>query len=169
MTAELTERQREILGYIKQKLDVDGYPPTVQEIQRQFGFKSPNAVQTHLLALIKKGYVRRRRREARGLRLVGEASSRNDNGKATLLAPPSVTVPPVPDSQVYPPVGAESYQKGHGTLVFFPPIMVELARVTHGSSQPRVCDFDNMIHLLVKWQPSSQGLWLPVSLFICMC
>ena len=51
MTAELTERQREILGYIKQTLDIDGIAPTVQEIQFRFSFKSPNAVQTHLLAL----------------------------------------------------------------------------------------------------------------------
>ncbi len=166
MTAKLTERQREILGYIKQELDVDGYPPTVQEIQRQFGFKSPNAVQTHLLALIKKGHIRRRRRKARGLRLVREASSRNDSGNATLLAPPSVTVPPVPGFQVYPPGGAESNQNGHGGAALeFPPIMVEPARITHGSSQPRVCDFDDMIHPLVKWHPSSQGLWLPVSLW----
>ena len=64
MPTELTERQREILEYIKQNLDVDGIPPTVREIQWQFGFKSPNAVQTHLLALTNKGYIYRRGREA---------------------------------------------------------------------------------------------------------
>ena len=165
MTAELTKRQREILGYITQKLDVDGIPPTVQEIQRQFGFKSPNAVQTHLLALTKKGYVRRRRREARGLRLVGDASSRNDNGKATVPAPPPVTGPPIPDSPEYPPGGAEFNQNGDGdAALLFPPRMVEPAHNTHRGSPARVCDVNDMIHRLERWQPSSQGLWLPVSL-----
>ena len=166
MTAELTERQREILGYIAQKLDVDGIPPLIKEIQRQFGFKSPNAVQAHLLALTKKGYVWRRRRKARGLRLIRDASSRSDSGKATVLAPPPVTGPPIPDSPVYPPGGAESHRNGDGdAALLFPPIMVEPARITHGGSQSRVCDFGEMLHRLVKWHPSRQGLWLAVSLW----
>ena len=132
ITAELTKLQREVLGYIKQKLDVDGISPTVQEIQWQFGFKSPNAVQTHLLALTKKGYVRRHGRQARSLRLVGEASSRNDNGNATLVAPPSGTVPPVPDSPVYPPGGAESYQNGDGGAApVFPPTILQCNLIVH--------------------------------------
>ena len=44
MAEELTERQREILSYIKMTLDNKGVAPSVQEIQREFSFKSPNAV-----------------------------------------------------------------------------------------------------------------------------
>ena len=154
MTAELTERQREILEYLKQKLDVDGIPPTVQEIQWQFSFKTPNAVHTHLFALTKKGYVRQVGREDRGLRLVAEASSRNNNGKATLIAPPSVTVPPVPNSPVYPTVGADQNRDGGAALVF--PPMVAPARITQHS-------LPNATLGLVKWHSSRQGLWLPVS------
>ena len=159
MPAELTERQREILEYINRKLDADGVSPTVQEIQWQFGFKSPNAVQSHLLALTKKGYIRRRRREARGLRLVGKASSRNNNGKAPLQAPLSVIVPPVPNSPVYTRVGAASYQNGDGGSVLVFPLMMEPARVTQ-RSLPNAGD---MMHGSVKWNSSSQGLWIPVN------
>ena len=161
MTAELTERQREILEYIKQKLDADGIPPTVQEIQWQFGFKSPNAVQSHLLALTNKGYMRRRRREARGLRLVGEASSRNNNGKVTLPTPPSVTVPPVPNSPLFPTVCARFHQNGDGGAALVFPLMMEPAHVTQ-HSLPNTTLAAQMIHSLVKWHSSSQGLWFPV-------
>jgi len=51
MAEKLTERQRDILSYIKWTLDVVGVAPSTQEIQQEFSFKSPNAVQTHLLAL----------------------------------------------------------------------------------------------------------------------
>ena len=127
----------------------------------------PNAVQTHLLALTKNGYVRRRRREARGLRLVRDASFRKDNGKATVLAPPPVTVPPNNSGlPVDPPGGAESYRNSDGSAaLLILPKMVEPARITHGGSQSRVCDFGEMLHRLVKWHPSRQGLWLAVSLW----
>ena len=50
-----------------------GLAPTVQELQLEFGFRSPNAVQTHLLALEKKGVLERRGHRARALRVLGNA------------------------------------------------------------------------------------------------
>ena len=93
MAEELTERQREILSYIKMMLDNEGVAPSVQEIQREFSFKSPNAVQSHLLALTKKGFVHRAHRQARSLRLGIGADHPNGNGTPAMVAPPSWTAP----------------------------------------------------------------------------
>lgn len=70
--AQLTQRQQEILDYIRHVMTTEGISPTVQEIQREFQFRSPNAVQSHLRALSKKGVLARRGRAARTLRILGE-------------------------------------------------------------------------------------------------
>ncbi|HID77315.1 MAG TPA: repressor LexA, partial [Planctomycetaceae bacterium] len=51
----LTQRQRAIYEFIRQKIRERGYGPTVREIGRQFGIQSPNGVVCHLKALEKKG------------------------------------------------------------------------------------------------------------------
>jgi repressor LexA len=66
----LTKRQAEILSFIKTHIQYSGFPPTISEIQEQFSFKSPNAVQEHLKALIRKGQIRRNPNQWRGLELV---------------------------------------------------------------------------------------------------
>jgi repressor LexA len=55
----LTKRQAEILSFIKTHIQYSGFPPTISEIQAQFSFKSANAVQDHLMALVRKGQIRR--------------------------------------------------------------------------------------------------------------
>ena len=73
---DLTKSQSELFGFIRGELTLNGLAPTVQEIQREFGFGSPNAVQTHLNALEKKGFIRRLERQARGLRLTNNGRKR---------------------------------------------------------------------------------------------
>ncbi len=57
--AELTERQAEVLEFIRTRLRETGLTPTVREIELAFRFKSPNSVMCHIRALIRKGYIRR--------------------------------------------------------------------------------------------------------------
>lgn len=64
---QLTERQREILDFIRGFGRKNGYPPTRQEIMQNFSFASPTAVTGHLAALEKKGYLQKRERISRGL------------------------------------------------------------------------------------------------------
>lgn len=66
----LTKRQTQIFNFILSNIDKFGYPPTIPEIQHKFSFKSPNAVQDHLEALERKGYVARRPRKSRGLEIL---------------------------------------------------------------------------------------------------
>ncbi len=64
---ELTSRQREIFEFIKQASKEKGYPPSVREIGEAVGLKSSSSVQSHLNALVKKGYLTRSSSSARAL------------------------------------------------------------------------------------------------------
>lgn len=59
MTEGLTERQRQVLDYIKQELRDKGYPPSVREIGEAIGLSSSSTVHGHLSRLEEKGYIRR--------------------------------------------------------------------------------------------------------------
>ena len=56
---ELTERQQEILLYIKEQVREKGYPPSVREIGDAVGLRSSSTVHGHLKRLESKGYIRR--------------------------------------------------------------------------------------------------------------
>lgn len=66
----LTPRQTEILDFIRQTMESEGRPPTRAEVCAAFGFRSPNAAESHLRALAAKGAIRLEEGRARGIRLV---------------------------------------------------------------------------------------------------
>lgn len=72
MTDALTSRQQEILDYIRDSQEQAGRPPTRAEICGAFGFRSPNAAETHLRALAAKGAIALEEGRARGIRLLAE-------------------------------------------------------------------------------------------------
>ena len=55
----ITQRQRMVLDFIVRHSNVFGYPPTLREIGRHMGIRSTNGVNDHLMALERKGYIRR--------------------------------------------------------------------------------------------------------------
>lgn len=65
----LTQRQSEILDYIRRRLAAEGAPPTRADIQRAFGFASPNAAESHLRALARRGVIELVPGASRGIRL----------------------------------------------------------------------------------------------------
>src|SRR5271155_2946102 len=67
---QLTDRQREIYDFIREKIESRGYGPTVREIGMGFDIKSPNGVMCHLKALETKGFIVREGFSARAIRLV---------------------------------------------------------------------------------------------------
>jgi repressor LexA len=69
--SQLTERQKEIYEFIRNKIEGRGYGPTVREIGDGFDIKSPNGVMCHLKALEKKGLIKREGRSARAIQMVG--------------------------------------------------------------------------------------------------
>jgi repressor LexA len=68
--SQLTERQREIYEFIREKIESRGYGPTVREIGLGFDIRSPNGVMCHLKALEKKGLIKREGFSARAIMLV---------------------------------------------------------------------------------------------------
>ncbi len=71
MAKELTQRQSDILDFIKTFVQEHGYPPTIPEIQDEFGIRSPNGVNNHIKALTRKGYLKRDSSRARALEITG--------------------------------------------------------------------------------------------------
>jgi len=69
----LTKRQKEILNFISDHIDSIGFPPTRNDIVKHFGFRSPNAAQSHLRALAGKGVIRIEAGRSRGITLTALA------------------------------------------------------------------------------------------------
>jgi repressor LexA len=77
---KLTNRQKLIYDFIKDRILNRGYGPTVREIGGQFGIRSPNGVMCHLKALEKKGLITREQNMSRAIQL----TERLHRGKTSL-------------------------------------------------------------------------------------
>jgi len=69
MNEMLTQKQREILEFIRGRVTRERMPPTLREIGRHFGFSSTGTVRDHLGALARKGYLTLTRQKARAIEL----------------------------------------------------------------------------------------------------
>lgn len=66
---QITERQNEVLTFIATFTKTNEYPPTVREISRHFDI-SLRAVQDHLAALQRKGYLSTEQKRSRSIRIL---------------------------------------------------------------------------------------------------
>ena len=76
----LTQRQREVYEFIRDKIRHRGYGPTVREIGIHFNISSPNGVMCHLKALEKKGLITREPNMSRAIMLATETPEGQMNG-----------------------------------------------------------------------------------------
>ncbi len=72
MRTQLTDRQREVLEFIKEFANENGYPPTIREICKRFGFQ-PHAASNHVDALVRKGYLSKQPLKSRSIEVLGSA------------------------------------------------------------------------------------------------
>ena len=70
----LTAQQIKVFDVIKESLQSNGYPPTRAEIAKILDFKSVNAAESHIKALVKKGVIQKVPGSSRGIKLVEEIS-----------------------------------------------------------------------------------------------
>ena len=63
----LSERQQNILDFINQFLDEEGFPPTIREIQKSCDISSTSVVSYNIEALRKKGHLERKSNKSRGI------------------------------------------------------------------------------------------------------
>ncbi|MEI6738854.1 MAG: transcriptional repressor LexA [Gemmatimonadaceae bacterium] len=66
----LTKRQREILSYLSEYQESNGYAPSFEEIALQFNYNSLATVHEHLSNLQRKGYIRRSYNESRSIEIL---------------------------------------------------------------------------------------------------
>lgn len=76
---KLTDRQKEVLDYIKSYVASHGYPPAVREIGKALGLNSPATIQSHITALESKGYIKKTNSKYRSLEIVGTNEYINEN------------------------------------------------------------------------------------------
>lgn len=69
---KISDKQREILEYIKAEILNKGYPPAVREICEAVKLKSTSSVHAHLETLEKNGYIRRDPTKPRAIEIVDE-------------------------------------------------------------------------------------------------
>lgn len=72
----LTQRQEQVLGFIRESVRANGYPPTVREICTALDLSSPSTVHAHLANLERLGYIKRDPSKPRALDVVGESRPR---------------------------------------------------------------------------------------------
>lgn len=66
----LTKRQKQILDYLRDFIEKDGYAPSLIEISKHFNLNSISTIHKHLIHLEEKGLIRRHWNRARAIELV---------------------------------------------------------------------------------------------------
>lgn len=70
MAQPLTKRQKEVLDYVTQFIEIHGYAPSYREIAAHFGYGSVATVAEHIDSLVAKGMLQKGDNEARSIQLV---------------------------------------------------------------------------------------------------
>lgn len=68
----LTERQQQVLDYIRTTVEERGYPPSIREIGEAVGLSSPSSVHAQLGSLVEAGMIRRDPTKPRAIVVVDE-------------------------------------------------------------------------------------------------
>ena len=70
MAEPLTKRQKEVLDYVTQYIELHGYAPSYREIAEAFKLGSVATIAEHIETLVAKGLLTKRDNDARSLQLV---------------------------------------------------------------------------------------------------
>lgn len=104
----LTERQRQILQFIKDEIRSKGYPPSVREIGEAIGLSSSSTVHGHMSRLEEKGFIRRDPTKPRAIEIL--------DGSSVLPMRRTVSVPVVGRVTAGEPILAEQSIEEHFPL-----------------------------------------------------
>lgn len=74
----LSQRQRDIYTYIVKEIKKKGYPPSVREIGRAVGLKSPASVHNHLKTLEELEYIRRDPSKPRAIEILDKEKKEDE-------------------------------------------------------------------------------------------
>ena len=108
---KITDKQREILEYIKEMILKKGYPPAVREICEAVHLKSTSSVQSHLESLEKNGYIRRDPTKPRTIEILDDdfALTRRELVNVPVIGTVAAGVPILAEQNIedYLPIPAE--------------------------------------------------------------
>ncbi len=108
---KITDKQREILEYIKEMILKKGYPPAVREICEAVHLKSTSSVHSHLESLEKNGYIHRDPTKPRTIEILDDdfALTRRELVNVPVIGTVAAGVPILAEQNIedYLPIPAE--------------------------------------------------------------
>lgn len=108
---KITDKQREIIEYIKEMILKKGYPPAVREICEAVHLKSTSSVHSHLESLEKNGYIRRDPTKPRTIEILDDdfALTRRELVNVPVIGTVAAGVPILAEQNIedYLPIPAE--------------------------------------------------------------
>ena len=108
---KITDKQREILEYIKEMILKKGYPPAVREICEAVHLKATSSVHSHLESLEKNGYIRRDPTKPRTIEILDDdfALTRRELVNVPVIGTVAAGVPILAEQNIedYLPIPAE--------------------------------------------------------------
>ena len=108
---KITDKQKEILEYIKEMILKKGYPPAVREICEAVHLKSTSSVHSHLESLEKNGYIRRDPTKPRTIEILDDdfALARREVVKVPVIGTVAAGTPILAEQNIedYLPIPAE--------------------------------------------------------------
>lgn len=87
MPVTLYNRQRQILDFVAQYIQANGYSPTLQEIASALGVRSLATVHEHLEAMEKKGIIKKFEGAVRGLEILDKSTAERSSSPAAVELP----------------------------------------------------------------------------------
>ena len=146
---KISDKQKEILEYIKSEILTRGYPPAVRDICEAVHLKSTSSVHSHLETLEKNGYIRRDPTKPRAIEIIDDTFNlvRREVVNVPLLGRVAAGQPllAVENIESYFPVPAEYIPKGESFML----------KVT-GESMVNAGIFDGD-NILVQCQPTAEN------------
>ena len=118
---KISDKQKEILEYIKSEILNRGYPPAVRDICEAVHLKSTSSVHSHLETLEKNGYIRRDPTKPRAIEIIDDTFNlvRREVVNVPLLGRVAAGQPllAVENIESYFPVPAEYIPKGESFML----------------------------------------------------
>lgn len=121
MAGKITQKQQEILDYIKNEILTKGYPPAVREICEAVHLKSTSSVHSHLETLEKNGYIRRDPTKPRAIEICDDSFQmvRTEMVSMPVIGQVAAGVPILAQQNIdsYFPVPADKVPKGESFIL----------------------------------------------------
>jgi len=115
--ASLTKRQKQILDYITEYIDENGYSPTFEEIRRHFRLSALSTVHQHIEALAAKGYLSKSEHSARGIEIQENGGMISIQLKGLITAGQPIEAIEIKESIAIPKTKVQNYDKVYALRV----------------------------------------------------